>query len=66
VAADPRLAARERSRALVLLHYFGYMGRDPDPQGFNFWLTELDRGKDPYLITLAFRDSIEFKRLKGQ
>jgi len=27
---------------------------------------ELDRGKDPYLITLAFRDSIEFKRMKGQ
>jgi hypothetical protein len=66
VAADPRLAERERNRALVLLHYFGYMGRDPDSQGFNFWLAELERGKDPYLITLAFRDSIEFKRLKGQ
>lgn len=66
VAADPRLAARERNRALLLLHYFGYMKRDPDSQGFSFWLAELERGKDPYLITLAFRDSIEFKRMKGQ
>jgi len=66
VAADPRLVARERNRALLLLHYFGYMRRDPDPKGFDFWLAELDRGKDPHLITLAFRDSIEFQRMKGR
>jgi Domain of unknown function (DUF4214) len=42
------------------------MRRDPDAEGFNFWLSQLDQGKDPYLITLAFRDSIEFKRLKGR
>jgi hypothetical protein len=66
VAADPRLEARERNRAFLLLHYFGYMRRDPDAQGFDFWLVQLDGGKDPYLITLAFRDSIEFKRLRGQ
>ena len=66
VAADPRLEARERHRAFLLLHYFGYMRRDPDPEGFDFWLVQLDGGKDPYLITLAFRDSIEFRRLKGQ
>ncbi|HEX8723099.1 MAG TPA: hypothetical protein VF736_20950 [Pyrinomonadaceae bacterium] len=72
VASDPRVAEREAWRALLLLHYFGFLRRDPDAppdrdlSGFNFWLADLERNHDPERVALAFRDSIEYKRTKGQ
>jgi hypothetical protein len=71
VAADPRLEERERARSLLLLHYFGFLQRNPDDppdnnlEGFNFWLAQLEQSKDPDRIALAFRDSFEYKRIKG-
>ncbi|HEX8353449.1 MAG TPA: hypothetical protein VF611_11145 [Pyrinomonadaceae bacterium] len=71
VAEDPRLAERERARSLLLLHYFGFLRRDPDDppdnglEGFNFWLAQLERSPDLDRIALAFRDSFEYKRIKG-
>jgi hypothetical protein len=70
VAADPRLAERGRQRALLLLHYFAFLRRNPDDppdhnlEGFNFWLSNLERTGDPDKIALAFRDSIEYKAMK--
>jgi hypothetical protein len=72
VAGDARLAERERARSLLLLHYFGFLRRNPDDppdnnlEGFNFWLAELERSRDPERIALAFRDSFEYKRIKNQ
>jgi hypothetical protein len=72
VSADPRVAERERWRALLLLHYFGFLRRDPDDppdrdlSGFNFWLADLERNHDPERVALAFRDSIEYKSSKGR
>ncbi len=72
VAQDPRLVERERHRSLLLLHYFGFLRRDPDDppdnnlEGFNFWLGELERSGDPSKIALAFRESFEYKRLRGE
>ncbi len=71
VAADPRLDARERARALLLLHYFGFLRRNPDDppdnnlEGFNFWLAQLEQSKEPDRIALAFRDSFEYKRIQS-
>ncbi|HEX8284693.1 MAG TPA: hypothetical protein VF588_15115 [Pyrinomonadaceae bacterium] len=71
VAEDPRLAERERARSLLLLHYFGFLRRNPDDppdnnlEGFNFWLAQLEQTQDPDRIALAFRDSFEYKRIKG-
>ena len=70
VAADPRLAERGRHRALLLLHYFAFLRRSPDDppdhnlEGFNFWLSQLERTDDLDKIALAFRDSIEYKAMK--
>ena len=70
VAAEPGLAARERHRALLLIHYFSYLRRSPDDppdgnlEGFNFWLAQLERTDDPDTIALAFRESFEYKGLK--
>jgi hypothetical protein len=71
VAADPRLEERAHHRALLLLHYFGFLRRNPDESpdhdlvGFDFWLSNLERTGDLEKLTLAFRDSIEYKALKG-
>jgi hypothetical protein len=71
VAADPRLAERGRHRALLLLHYFAFLHRNPDDppdhdlEGFNFWLANFERTNDIDKLALAFRDSFEYKRIKG-
>jgi hypothetical protein len=66
VIADDAVIQRERSTALVLLHYFGYLRRDPDDppdgnwNGFNFWRAELEKGADPRGLTNAFLLSPEY------
>ncbi len=50
---------REFNRAFVLLHYFGYLKRDPDEGGYQFWLYKLDRHNDYAGFTEAFAASTE-------
>jgi hypothetical protein len=73
LASDPRLVERERNRSLLLLHYFGFLRRNPDDPpdhdttGFDFWLAQMGAAPDgPDKIALAFRDSIEYKRMKNK
>ena len=67
VASDPRLAEREHWRSLLLLHYFAFLRRNPDDPpdrdltGFDFWLGQLERERDPDKIALAFGESLEYK-----
>jgi subtilisin family serine protease len=42
VANDGFLSAR-RNQAFVTMEYFGYLRRDPDEAGFEFWLTKLNQ-----------------------
>ncbi len=42
VAESAALDARERNPAFVQMQYFGYLRRDPDTDGFNFWLAKLN------------------------
>ena len=70
VAADPRVEERNHDRSVLLLHYFGFLRRNPDDppdhnlDGFNFWLSNLKREQDLDQITFAFRDSLEYRRMK--
>lgn len=70
VASDTRFAEREQNRSLVLLHYFGYFQRNPgdppdrDMTGFDFWLKDLERNRDPGKLPLAFKDSVEYNSRK--
>jgi hypothetical protein len=56
---------REQNRSLVLLHYFGYLHRNPDDapdksmDGFNFWLKEVEMSGDVDRLARAFMASIE-------
>lgn len=69
------------NRAFVLMEYFGYLRRDPDTIGFNFWLNKLDsvsiagedvRNPDVALARIrraqmveAFIDSVEYRQRFG-
>ena len=42
-------------------HFFAYLGRDPDPAGFDFWMRILSRDKDYRSLSRAFIESTEYK-----
>lgn len=62
--------AREEKRSLVLLHYFGYLHRNPDDppdknlDGFNFWLKEVEGSGDFGRLTQGFMAAGEYKDRK--
>lgn len=43
VADDPMLIDAEYNRSFVLMEYFGYLRRDQDQAGFDFWLDQVNR-----------------------
>jgi hypothetical protein len=43
VATDSRFAQEKRNDAFVMMEYFGYLRRDPDAAGFQYWLNKLDQ-----------------------
>ena len=43
MAESSTLQTREFNAGFVTMEYFGYLRRDPDTSGFNFWLTEAER-----------------------
>ena len=50
--------------SFVLMEYFGYLQRSPDPEGFDFWLNVLDNS-DPgnYRgMVCSFITSAEYQR----
>jgi hypothetical protein len=61
---------KEDKRSLVLLHYFGYLHRNPDDHpdnnlnGFNFWLKEVEESGDISRLPRAFMASGEYKDRK--
>ncbi|HYN85286.1 MAG TPA: hypothetical protein VER32_08540, partial [Pyrinomonadaceae bacterium] len=70
VASDAEFARRESNRAQVLLHYFGYLRRDPgdppdrDLAGFQFWVNHLEQSGDRAGLNRAFMAAGEYKDRK--
>lgn len=70
IVEDPRFAKKEHERSLVLLHYFAYLHRSPgdppdkDLSGFNFWIQDLAKNRNPAALSTAFSNSIEYRRSK--
>lgn len=60
VASDEQFARRESDEAFVAMHYFLFLERDPDPQGFAGWLRALD-SMDRDSFTRLFTASIEYQ-----
>jgi choice-of-anchor B domain-containing protein len=52
-----------KSPAFVLMEYFGYLRRDPDPVGYDFWLTKLNQFNGDFVraeMVKAFISSDEY------
>lgn len=69
VAEHPALDRKLFNEAFVHMQYFGYLRRDPDPDGLNFWLTKLDHFNGNYVaaeMVKAFITSDEYRHRFGQ
>jgi choice-of-anchor B domain-containing protein len=67
VADDAAVQNAEYNRAFVLMQYFGYLQRNPDEGGYQFWLDVVDnRVPGNYLaMVCAFVTSTEYQRRFG-
>ncbi len=68
VAEDADFAAAEKSRAFVMMQYMGYLRRDPDEGGYQFWLGKLNQFNGNFELAemvKAFITSIEYKERFG-
>jgi hypothetical protein len=69
VVEDKDFYAREFNTAYVLVHFFGYLRRNPDDapdfdlKGLNFWRDRLDGWGDYRIISRAFIESLEYQAL---
>jgi uncharacterized protein (TIGR03118 family) len=68
VAENAAFARAEFRPAFVLMEYFGYLRRDPDAAGFNFWLDKLNSFSGDYIraeMVKAFINSDEYRQRFG-
>ena len=68
IAEAEELKSREFNRAFVTMEYFGYLRRDPDTAGFNFWLNKLNAFNGDFRaseMVKAFISSTEYRQRFG-
>ena len=53
---------RLQNRSFVILHYFGYLRRDPDGDSVDGWTDMLDRSGDAARVTEGFIKSLEYRQ----
>jgi hypothetical protein len=69
VAESEELRSAEFNAAFVLMEYFGYLRRDPDEAGYNFWLDKLNSFNGDFIraeMVKAFISSSEYRGRFGQ
>jgi hypothetical protein len=60
---------RGTNSAFVLMQYFGYLQRDPDPAGYDYWLAKLNDFGGDYAkaeMVKAFLSSAEYRQRFGR
>lgn len=68
VAENSTFASNEFNRIFVGMEYFGYLRRDPDTAGFNFWLNKLNSFGGNFIqaeMVKAFISSSEYRQRFG-
>ena len=68
ITEKPAFREKEFNKAFVLMQYFGYLRRDPDFGGFNFWLNKLNSFNGNFInaeMVKAFITSIEYRSRFG-
>jgi uncharacterized protein (TIGR03118 family) len=64
----PEVMAAEFNSSFVTMQYFGYLRRDPDAAGFNFWLGKLNSFNGDFIkaeMVKAFISSTEYRQRFG-
>jgi CSLREA domain-containing protein len=64
ITEKPSFRQAETNRMFVLMEYFGYLRRDPDAAGFNFWLDKLNQFNGNFVnadMVKAFITSGEYR-----
>ncbi|HEV8429635.1 MAG TPA: DUF4214 domain-containing protein [Pyrinomonadaceae bacterium] len=59
---NDELVRRLGNRSFVILHYFSYLRRDPDPSGVAAWQELLDRSGVATKVTEGFITSVEYRQ----
>ena len=68
IAEFSTIQTRELNAGFVTMEYFGYLRRDPDTSGFNFWLAKLNAFNGNYIeaeMVKAFIESTEDRQRFG-
>lgn len=68
VADSASVVRSEFDPAFVLMEYFGYLRRDPDAQGYDFWLNKLRQFQGNYVqaeMVRSFLLSSEYRSRFG-
>ena len=68
IAESGEMNTREFNAAFVTMQYFGYLRRDPETDGFNFWLNKLNSFSGDFLkaeMVKAFITSAEYRQRFG-
>jgi CSLREA domain-containing protein len=69
ISEKPEFRSAEFNTMFVLMEYFGYLRRNPDTPGFNFWLNKLNSFGGDYFaaeMVKAFIESAEYRQRFGQ
>jgi uncharacterized delta-60 repeat protein len=66
VVESNEVKAKMYNDAFVLMEYFGYLRRDPEPAGFNAWLAYLNANPTDYrTMVRGFINSVEYRKRFG-
>jgi hypothetical protein len=64
IIENPAFDQKVFNEAFVTMEYFGYLRRDPDPDGFQFWLSKLNQFNGDFVkaeMVNAFISSTEYR-----
>jgi uncharacterized protein (TIGR03118 family) len=68
IAESEEFSINETNQAFVMMEYFGYLRRDPDLAGYNFWLNKLNAFNGSFVnaeMVKAFISSSEYRQRFG-
>jgi hypothetical protein len=64
IAENQEFVQAKRNEAFVMMEYFGYLRRDPDESGYEFWLNKLNQFDGDFEraeMVKAFINSVEYR-----
>ncbi|HEX8458063.1 MAG TPA: Calx-beta domain-containing protein [Pyrinomonadaceae bacterium] len=66
IVEHPQVEAALYNEAFVTMQYFGYLKRDPEPEGFQNWLRVITRGDGYRVMVHGFVNSVEYRARFGR